>query len=90
MNLDGPVKVKCKSKSTELCANKVGPPIVKLLTFWHFMYKIALFHSHLCSGFDIQHKRVYRRETGQERYSWQRGKYTWLYSDVGQNIARHA
>ena len=30
MNLGGPAKVKCEGKSTELCADKAGPPIVRL------------------------------------------------------------
>ena len=59
MNLSGPAKVKCKSKSTELYGDKAGPPIVKLFNFWHFMNKVALFHSQLCVGLDVWHKRFY-------------------------------
>ena len=31
-------------KSTELYTVKVGPPVVKLINFCHFMNKVALFH----------------------------------------------
>ena len=37
VNLGGPAKVKCKSKSTELYADKAGPPIVRLFNFQHFI-----------------------------------------------------
>ena len=43
MNLDGPAKVKCKIKSTELYTDEAGPPTVKLFNFWHFINKVALF-----------------------------------------------
>ena len=53
----GPAKV--SAKSTELYAVKAGPPIVKLFNIWHFMNKVALFHSQLCVGLDVWHKRFY-------------------------------
>ena len=48
MNLGGPVRVKCEGKNTELYVDKAGLPTVKLFIFWHFMNKVALFHSHFC------------------------------------------
>ena len=57
MNLDGPAKVKCKIKSTELYTDEAGPPTVKLFNFWHFINKVALFDWHLFIGFDMWHKR---------------------------------
>ena len=47
------------AKSTELYAMKARPPIVKLFNIWHFMNKVALFHSQLCVGLDVWHKRFY-------------------------------
>jgi len=44
---------------TELYAMKAGPPIVKLFNIWHFMNKVALFHSQLCAGLDMWHKGFY-------------------------------
>ena len=58
MNLGGPAKVKCKSKSRELKANKAGTPVAKLLHFWRFINKVPLFHSQLCVGFGMWHKKV--------------------------------
>ena len=57
MNLGGASKVKYKSKSRELKANKAGTPVIKLLHFWRFMNKVALFHSQLCAGFGMWHKK---------------------------------
>ena len=63
MNLGGPAKVRCKkSKSTELYADKAGPPINKLFKIWHPMNKVAPFHSQLCVGFNMWHKRLYVNE----------------------------
>ena len=42
----GPAKA--SAKSTELYAMKVGPPILKLFNIWHFMNKVAVFHSFVC------------------------------------------
>ena len=50
-NRGGPTKA--SAKSTELYAMKEGPPIVKLFNIWHFMNKVALFHSQLCVGLDV-------------------------------------
>ena len=47
------------AKNTELYAMKAGTPIVKLFNIWHFMNKVALFHSQLCVGLDVWHKRFY-------------------------------
>ena len=62
MNLGGPAKVRCKSKSMEVYVDKTGPPIVKLFNFWHFRNTVALFHSQLCVGFDMGQKRFYVNE----------------------------
>ena len=51
--------VLASAKSTELYAMKAGQPIVKLFNIWHFMNKVALFHSQLCVGLDVWHKRFY-------------------------------
>ena len=56
-NRGGPAKA--SAKSTELYTMKAGPPIVKLFNIWHFMNKVALFHSQLCIGLDVWHKRFY-------------------------------
>ena len=51
---------KASAKSTELYTMpKAGPSIVKLFNIWHFMNKVALFHSQLCVGLDVWHKRFY-------------------------------
>ena len=42
----GPAKA--SAKSTRLYAINVGPIIVKPFNFWHFMNKVARFHSQLC------------------------------------------
>ena len=67
MNLGGPAKVKYKGGSTELYADKVGSPFVKLFIFCQVMNKVALFHSYLCVGFEVWiytwfyvNKRTYR------------------------------
>ena len=36
---------------------KAGPPVVTLFIFWHFLNKVAPFHSYLCVWFDMWHKR---------------------------------
>ena len=51
----GPAKA--SAKSTELYTMKAGPPIVKLFNIWHFMNKVVLFHSQLCVGLDVCHKK---------------------------------
>ena len=48
MSWGGPAKA--SAKSTELYADKTGPPIVKLFNFWHFTNKVAFFHAQLCIG----------------------------------------
>ena len=53
----GPAKA--SAKNTQLYAMKAGSPIVKLFNIWHFMNKVALFHSQLCVGLDVWHKRFY-------------------------------
>ena len=53
-NRGGPAKA--SAKSTEFYAMKAGPPIFKLFNIWHFMNKVALFHSQLCVGLDVWHK----------------------------------
>ena len=60
MSRGGPAKV--NAKSTELYAIKVGPSIVKRFNFWHFINKVSLFHSQLCVGLDVWHKRFYVNE----------------------------
>ena len=60
MSQGGPAKA-CE-KSTELYVIKAGPPLVKLFNFWHFMSKVTLFHSQLCVGLDVWHKRFYVNE----------------------------
>ena len=60
MSRSGPAKA--SAKNTKLCAVKVGPPIVKLFNFWHFMSKAALFHSPLFVGIDTLRKRFYVNE----------------------------
>ena len=60
MSWSGPAKA--SAKSMKLCAVKVGPPVVKLFNFWHFMSKVALFHSQLCVGIYTLHKRFYVNE----------------------------
>ena len=69
VNLGGPAKVKCKSKSTEMYADKAGPPIVKLFNFWHFIHTVALFHSQLCAGFDMRHKKFCVNGKNMKSYS---------------------
>ena len=56
MSRGGPAKA--SAKSTKLYAVNVGPPLVKLFSFWHFMSRVALFHSWLCVGIDTLHKRL--------------------------------
>ena len=58
MNLGGASKVKYKSKSRELKANKAGTPVIKLLHFWRFMNRVAHFHTQLCVGFGMRNKKV--------------------------------
>ena len=53
----GPAKA--SAKSTEMYAMKAVPPIVELFNIWHFMNKVAPFHSQLCFGLDVWHKRFY-------------------------------
>ena len=56
----GPAKA--SAKSIELYTIKAGPLVVKLVGFCHFMNKVALFHSQLCVGLDVWHKRFYVNE----------------------------
>ena len=45
MSWGGPAKA--SAKRTELYADKTRPPMVKLFNFWHFINKVALFHSQI-------------------------------------------
>ena len=60
MSQGGPAKA--NAKSMELYAIKAGPPIAKWFNFWRFINKVALFHSQLCVGLDVWHKRFYVNE----------------------------
>ena len=62
MNLGTPTKVKCNGKSMEMYADKQSRTISCCTVYFLALYKVALFHSHLCVGFNMRHKRFYVNE----------------------------
>ena len=62
MNLRTPTKVKSNGKSMEMYADKQNRTISCCTAYFLALYKFALFHSYLCVGFNMWHKRFYVNE----------------------------
>ena len=79
---------KASAKNTQLYAMKAGPPIVKLFNIWHFMNKAALFHSQLCVGLDVWHKRFYVNQRTLICYTYGH-QFAWTVTETGKVSLKH-